>query len=152
MGIVCSRGLMVSIIKLSPGGQRGESRAVMGEAERGVGDVGARGGRGRGLGIVAARRRLALDLCFGGVGGRRRGLRLLLFGEPRRVTAGGSQSIGVRRGGRARRRGHGGALRVAIGRKVLVELIHVERFDVGHHLVADLADIHGAKVDMGFGV
>lgn len=40
VGIVCPGGLVVSILKLSPGGQRGESGAIVREAERGVGDMG----------------------------------------------------------------------------------------------------------------
>lgn len=151
VGIVCPRGLMVSVIELSPGGQRGECRTIVREAERGVGDVGAWGGRGRSLDIVAARHRLALDLSLGGVSGRGRDLRLLLlFGEPGRVATSCSQGICVRGGWGAGYRGHGCTLRVAIWRKVLVKLIYIEWLNVGHHFMADLTDVHGAKVNVGF--
>ena len=152
VGIVRPWGLVLSVLELSPGGQRGESRAIMREAQRGVGDVGAWGGRGRGLSVVAPRRRLALDLGLGGVGGRRGGLRLLLlFGEPGGVATSSSQGVGVGWGRGSSRRSPGHALRVAVRGEVLVELVHVKRLDVGHHLVAYLADVHGAKVDVGLG-
>lgn len=151
VGVVRPGGLVLSVLKLCPGSQWGESGAIVREAERGVGDMSAGGGRGRGLGVVAPSRWLALDLSLGGVGGRRRGLGLLLlFGEPGGVPTSGGQGVGIRWGRGASRRDPGRTLRVAVWREVLVKLVHIKWLDVGHHLVADLADVHGAKVDVGF--
>lgn len=64
------------------------------------------------------------------------------------MSAGGGQSggnaIGVGRARGARR-----PARVPVRWQVLVELVDVEGLHVGHHLVADLADVHVAKVDVG---
>lgn len=94
---------------------------------------------------------LAFDRSFGGVGGRRGGLGLLLLlGEPGRVPAGGGQGVSIRGGRGAGRGGPSSALGVPVRREVLIELVDVKRLNVGHHLVADLADVHGAEVDVGF--
>ena len=89
---------MIGVVgKLGAGGQRGEGRAVVWQAKRGVGDVGATAARLSGK--VAHRSGLALDLGFGRVGGQRGGvvllLVLLLLGQPGgRVSAGRRQGRG----------------------------------------------------------
>lgn len=39
---------------------------------------------------------------------------------------------------------------MSIGWQVLVKLVDVEGLHVGHHFMADLPDVHVAKVDVGF--
>lgn len=151
VGIVCPGGLVVSVLKLSSGGQRWKCGAIVRQAEWGVGDMGAWGGRGWGFGVVGTRDRFTFDLSLGWVRGRWGGLRLLLlFGQPGGVPACSSQGVGVRRGRGSSCRSPSRALRVTIWREVLVKLVHVKWLDVGHHLMADLADVHGAKIDVGF--
>lgn len=150
MGIVRPGGLVLSILKLCPGGQRGESGAIVREAKRGVSDMGAWGRRRGGLNVVTTSSRFALDLSLGGIGGRWRGLRLLLLlGEPGWVPTSSGQGVSIRRGRWSCCRGPTAALRVAVWREVLVKLVHVKRLDVRHHIMADLTDVHGAKVDVG---
>ena len=128
VGVVgARRGLVVRVLgELRPRRQRREGGAVVRQAERGVGHVGAR--RRRHLGEVAPADGgpLALDLGLGGVGGQRGGvvrrglLLLLLLGQPAgRVAARRRQrrgdAVGV--GGGPGPRGASGPARTAAQRR-----------------------------------
>lgn len=76
----------------------------------------------------------------------------MLLGDPGRVSAGRSQGAPEAvAGGRGCHVAPDMAwvASVSIGRQVLVELVDVKGLHVGHHLVADLADVHVAEVDVG---
>lgn len=76
----------------------------------------------------------------------------MLLGDPGRVSAGRSQGAPEAvAGGRGCRVAPDMAwvASVSVGRQVLVELVDVKGLHVGHHLVADLADVHVAEVDVG---
>lgn len=75
----------------------------------------------------------------------------MLLGDPGRVSAGRSQGAPEAVASSCRRRiapNMAWVAGVSVGRQVLVEFIDVKGFHVGHHFVADLPDVHVAKVNV----
>lgn len=157
VAVVRAGGVVLGIFcKLSSWGQWGEGRAVVRQAERGIGDVSTSWGCF--CKVTPSTRSLALDLCLGRVRAQRGAVVLLrlLLGEPGCwVSAGRSQSwrdaVGV--GGGCRSTSCASNLPnawVPIRGKVLVKLVDVKRLHVGHHLMAHLTNVHITKVDVRF--